>query len=227
MRRLLTIGLLLGGLLLAGCRGSESGEPPIHPNLDMDYQEKFDPQERNSFFEDNRSMRPPVLGAVARGYLREEPSFYLGRTAEEGGYVEDIPMPVTRPFLERGQERYNIYCSVCHGRAGGGQGIIMSGNYGYTPVPSYHQERLREVPDGYIYDVITNGVRNMPPYAPQIPVADRWAIVAYVRALQRSQNARPEDVPANRLPELQQRRGAALGQDTTGTASGDTTEAAP
>ena len=226
MRRLLIIVLLLTGLALTGCRGSESGEPPIHLNLDMDYQEKFDPQERNPLFEDNRSMRPPVPGAVARGYLRENASFYEGRTAE-GSYAEDIPMPVTRPLLERGQERFNVYCAVCHGRAGYGESIIMNGDYGYAPVPSYHQERLREVPDGYIYDVITNGVRNMPPYAHQIPVADRWAIVAYVRALQRSQRARPEDVPANRLPELQQRRSAALDQDTTGTASSDTTETAP
>ena len=225
MQRLLTIGLLLGGLALAGCRGSESGKPPIHLNPNMDSQEKFDPQEPNPFFEDNRAMRPPVPGTVARGYLRENASFYEGRT-DEGGYAEDIPMPVTQRLLERGQERFNIYCAVCHGRAGYGQGIITNGDYGYAPVPSYHQDRLREVSDGYLYDVITNGVRNMPPYAHQIPVADRWAIVAYVRALQRSQNARPEDVPSNRLPELQQRREAAL-EDTTGTtAAGDTTETA-
>lgn len=201
MRTLIT-GVVLSALLLVGCRGMESAEPPIHPNPNMDWQESFMPQEKNTFFADNAAMRKPPTGTVARGFLREDTRFYAGRT-EEGAYVERAPVPVTRELLERGQERYNIYCDMCHGKAGDGNGIIMTGTssitgegYGYTPAPTYHSERLRNVTDGYLYDVIANGVRNMPGYAQQIPVADRWAIVAYVRALQRSQNAQEGDVPA-------------------------------
>ena len=108
-------------------------------------------------------------------------------------------MPVTLELLQRGQERYSIYCSVCHGIAGDGRGIVMVGNggqgYGYTPAPTYHSDYLRGVEDGYVYEVITNGVRSMPSYAHEMPPADRWAVVAYVRALQRSQAAPVADVP--------------------------------
>lgn len=205
----------------------ESGSPPVHPNLNMDFQEKFDAQEANPFFADDASMRPSVPGAVARGQLREDPRFFLGRT-EGGEYVQELPVPLNRALLERGQERYDIYCTVCHGQAGGGQGVIMTGNqgsgYGYTPAPSYHVERLREVGDGYIYDVVANGIRNMPGYAQQIPVADRWAIVAYVRALQRSQNASAGDVPASVRARIAQGSSANMeGQRTgTGAAAADT-----
>ena len=192
----------------------ESGEPPIHPNPNMDWQESFKPQEKNTFFADNAAMRKPPAGTVARGFLREDTRFYAGRT-ETGEYVERAPVPVTRELLERGQERYDIYCEVCHGKAGDGNGIIMTGTssitgegYGYTPAPTYHSERLRNVTDGYMYDVIANGIRNMPGYAQQIPVADRWAIVAYVRALQRSQNAQEGDVPASITAESQQGQSA-------------------
>jgi len=169
----------------------------------MDFQEKFEAQELNPFFADRRAMRPPVPGTVARGLLKEDTPFYFGRTAE-GAYVARVPVAVTAELVMRGRERYNIYCAVCHGAAGDGQGIIMRGNYGYTPAPSFHEDRLRTVEDGYIFEVITNGVRNMPAYAHQIPVADRWAIVAYVRALQRSQQATAADLPVEVLQELQQ-----------------------
>lgn len=206
-RRTYSLLLFAAVLLLGGCRGTESPNTPIHPNTNMDFQERFDPQEPNPMFEDNRAMRPPVPGTVARGLLREDTYFHLGRT-ETGEYVEDLPVPLTRVLLQRGQERYNIYCAVCHGATGDGLGVIMVGlagqGYGYTPAPSYHEERLREVSNGYLYEVITNGVRNMPSYAQQIPVLDRWAIVAYVRALQRARFAPPEDVPAEILPELQE-----------------------
>jgi mono/diheme cytochrome c family protein len=203
-------------LALAGCRGSESENPPIHPNLNMDFQERFDPQEPNTMFADGRAMRPPVVGTVARGLLGENTDLYVGRGAD-GAYVQQIPVDVTMDFLRRGQERYNIYCSVCHGPAGDGLGIIMTGNYGYVPAPSYHDARLKEVEDGYLYDVIVNGVRTMPSYAQQISVADRWAIVAYIRALQRSQGATQGDVPAQILPTLQ----------PPATAPADTAQAAP
>lgn len=183
----------------------ESENTPVHPNLNMDFQERFDPQEQNTFFADNRAMRPPVPGTVARGFLNDDTRFYQGR--DEGGeFVPQVGelVPITSALLERGQERYEIYCSVCHGRSGDGQGIIMTGQYGYTPAPSFHQDRLREVADGYVYDVIANGIRNMPGYGHQVPVADRWAIVAHVRALQKSQYTRPEEVPASLRNRIEQ-----------------------
>lgn len=211
--------ILLAALVLGGCRGMDSDEPPIHLNLNMDYQERFDPQEANPFFADNRSMRPLVPGTVARGTLREDVAFFEGRTAG-GGFVGRMPVPTTRELLERGQERYNIYCAVCHGEAGDGQGIISTGGYGYTPATSYHDDRLRQAPDGYLYDVISNGVRTMPPYGHQVQPADRWAIVAYIRALQRSQYASAEDVPADV-------RGGISRRATSGDApAADTTDAA-
>ena len=178
-----------------------SDDPPIHPNLNMDFTESFEAQEANPFFEDGSAMRQPVPGTVKRTGLRTTATapYDLGRTAD-GALVETVPMEITAAVLERGQERYNIYCAVCHGEAGDGLGIIMTGNggqgYGYTPAPSYHTDLLRARPDGYIYDAIANGIRSMPSYAHQVSVPDRWAIVAYIRALQRSQNAVAEDVPA-------------------------------
>lgn len=199
------LAAVLAIFLLAGCRGSLSDEPPIHPNLNMDFQEKFDPQEANPFFADGRAMRPPVPGTVARGFLRADAPFYYGREAD-GSFTAQMPVPVTQEFLLRGRERYNIFCAVCHGRAGDGQGIIMTGQYGYAPAPSYHDEAVRQrmSSDGYLYDVIANGYNNMPGYAQQIPVADRWAIVAYIRALQRSQNAAEGDIPPSVLASIQQ-----------------------
>ncbi len=209
--------VLAAVLALSGCRGMVSEAPPIHPNLNMDFQEKFEAQEANPYFADGRAMRMPVAGTVARGFLRSDASLYLGRT-EAGGYVADMPVPVTRELLLRGQERYNIYCSVCHGKSGNGLGIIMTGGYGYTPAPSYHDDRLRDVEDGYVYDVISNGVRSMPGYAQQIAVADRWAIVAYIRALQRSQNAERGDLPADVLRQIEQAQSANMSGGSTGAA---------
>ena len=179
-----------------------SDDPPIHPNQNMDYQEKFEPQEYNPFFADGAAMRVPVPGTVARGMLRADAALYYGRNAD-GTFVAEMPVPVTRALLERGQERYDIFCTPCHGRAGDGQGVIMTGNYGYVPAPSYHQDYLREIEDGYLYDVIANGVRNMPAYGYHIPVDDRWAIVSYIRALQRSQYAPEADVPADVLGDIE------------------------
>ncbi len=200
----------------------KSEDPPIHPNMNMDIQNRFDPQEANPLFADNAAMRKPPSGTVARGLLRADSRYYAGRT-EEGEYVEQMPVPVNRALLERGQERYEIFCTVCHGAAGDGNGIIMTGQsnvtgqgYGYTPAPTYHSERLREETDGYIYDVVANGVRNMPGYAQQIPVADRWAIVAYVRALQRSQNADAADVPQSVISDAQPSSSASNASSSAG-----------
>lgn len=228
MRRLFATGFIIV-LLLVGCRGSQSDAPPIHPNLNMDFQEKFDPQGYNPLFEDKAAMRKPVSGTVPRGQLRDSSAFYQGRT-EDGDYVERVPIAVNRDVLERGQDRYEIYCAPCHGRTGAGNGIIMRGDYGYTPAPSYHQDGLRRTAspsprqtDGYLYDVIANGVRNMPGYAQQIPVRDRWAIVTYIRALQRSQYAEAENLPESVLARIEDETGSSVTPDgnTTGTDSTD------
>ena len=197
-KSVLIFGVLI---ILGGCRGSLKENPPIHINPNMDAMERFEAQEANPFFEDGRAMRPPVSGTVARGMLREDVEFHTGRTAD-GRYVDVMPVAYTVEFGRRGQERYDIYCTVCHGAAGDGQGILMTGGYGFISV-GYHTDRLRSIEDGYLYEVITQGVRSMPGYAQQIPVADRWAIVAYVRALQRSQNANIEDIPADKLTNIQ------------------------
>ncbi|GAB5518486.1 MAG: cytochrome c [Rhodothermales bacterium] len=202
---------LVAVVALSGCRGTLSENAPIHINPNMDWQESFKPQEANDFFADGRAARPPVAGTVARGFLKDDVAFFEGRD-DAGVYVATSPVPVTPELLQRGQERYNIYCSMCHGDAGDGAGIIMTGNngqgYGYVPAPTYHSDNLRAESDGYLYEVIANGVRNMPGYAQQITVADRWAIVSYVRALQRSQYAPEADVPASELAQAQQNASA-------------------
>lgn len=185
-------GVLLVGLMLSGCRGTISEKPPIHPNMNMDQQPRVEAQEVNNFFEDGRAMRQPVEGTVARGFRKSDAAYYEG-VDENGDWISETPVELTRALLYRGQERYNVYCTPCHGITGDGQGIIMTGQYGYVPAPTFHQDRLREAPDGEIYSAIYNGVRNMPSYAHQVPVEDRWAIVAYIRALQASQNVSEED----------------------------------
>ena len=183
-------------LVLSACRGQVSKQEPIHPNMNMDQQKRFEPQEQNKFFSDNRAMRQPVDGTVARGQLKDNTQLYQGIN-EDSSFVEDIPVEVTKSFIYRGKDRYEVFCTPCHGIAGDGNGIIMANNYGYVPAPSFHVDRLRNQSDGYIYSTIANGIRNMPSYATQIPVKDRWAIVSYVRALQRSQNVPEEQVQEN------------------------------
>ncbi len=194
--------LLVAVVMLAGCRGSISDAPPVHVNPNMDVQQRVDPQEPSPMFADGRGMRPPVVGTVARGYLKEDTAYHFGRD-EGGALVARMPVEVTRDLLERGRDRYEIFCAVCHGSAGDGQGIIMTGGYGYVPAPSYHTDALRAQPDGYLYDALTYGIRSMPGYGQQIAVADRWAIVAYLRALQRSQYATAADVPPGTLTNTQ------------------------
>ena len=184
---------------VGGCRGMTSEAPPIHPNLNMDYTQRFEAQEPNPLFADDAAQRQPVAGTIARGGLRTEGNapFYYGRNAD-GSYVDEIPIEVNASLVERGQDRYNIYCTPCHGVAGDGRGIVAVGNggqgYGFA-VPSYHTDALRARPDGYLYDVIQNGVNTMPSYGHEMAAADRWAVVAYIRALERSQAAGAADVP--------------------------------
>jgi hypothetical protein len=178
----LTLGFLLTAIaLLPGCR------------LDMHVQPRENPLSRSDFFADQRSERPPVEGTVARGQLREDTYFYTGKMGNNPG--DFLPFPVTLEVLERGRERYNIYCAPCHSRAGDGNGFVPSRGFARQP-PSFHIPRLQKAPLGYFYDVMTNGFGIMPDYASQIPPRDRWTIVAYIRALQLSQNATRADAPA-------------------------------
>jgi len=185
--------LLFISLLLMSCRGQLSEKPPISPQQNMQFQDRFNAQEKNEFFANNMSMRPPVEGTIARGELRQNSVLYEGRD-ENGEFVTEIPFEVTRSFLYRGKERYDIFCTPCHGAIGDGQGIIMTGQYGYVPAPSYHRQASYDMPDGQFYSAITEGIRSMPAYNTQIKVEDRWAIVAYIRALQQSQNVPREEI---------------------------------
>lgn len=181
------IGALLVGLCLTGaaCR------------RDMQDQPKIKPYRGTSFFGDGLASRPPVQGTIPRGYLRSDKEFYTGKKSVPSGspapastnpYTDDtdtFPFPITKETVERGRERYEIFCSVCHGLTGHGDGMVV--RRGFRRAASFHDDRLRQAPVGHFFDAITNGWGAMPPYAAQIPVQDRWAIIAYVRALQLSQ----------------------------------------
>ncbi len=185
--------LLLSAAAMLNCyRGRPSEKPPIHIIPDMDSQPKYQAQEASEFFENGRAMRMPVDGTVSKDHLRKDTRYYQGKS-ENGQFVDSVPIQITLPLLKRGQERYDIFCAPCHSRIGDGQGIMV--NRGYIPPPTFHADRLREIEDGHIYDVIAQGIRNMPSYAHQVPVNDRWAIVSYMRALQRAQNASLQDIP--------------------------------
>lgn len=167
---------------------------------DMHDQAKYKPLKASSFFDDGRGSRPVLPDTVARGHLNDDALLYTGKSGAD--FAKVFPYPVTRPLLARGQERYNIYCAPCHDRTGGGNGMIV--RRGYRKPPSFHIDRLRGMPVGYFFDVITHGFGVMPDYASQVPVDDRWAIVAYLRALQLSQHAALTDVPANEQAKLAQ-----------------------
>ena len=198
--RLVATALLLA--TIAGCTGMDSTKPPIVGIRNMYNQPRYDTQERKPFFADQRSMRPEVEGTISREMVT---SLHLetGVSAATEGYVSVIPPEVAMKFgskealLARGQERYNIFCAPCHSASGDGKGMVsrratVLGATGLV-APSFHDDRLRHIPDGQLYATIRNGLRNMPAYGYNVPVDDRWAIVGYVRALQLSQLAeRPE-----------------------------------
>jgi len=161
---------------------------------DMYDQAKKEPLEASAFFKDGRVARPLVAGTIARGQLETAAPLFTGR--ENGEFVADLPVPVSDQLLEQGQTMFNIYCTPCHGRIGDGEGMIVA--RGFKRPPSYHIERLRGAPVGHYFDVITNGFGAMPPFKNRIAPEDRWAITAYVRALQLSQFA-----PANTLSETE------------------------
>jgi len=154
-------------------------------------QPRYEPLQKSSLFDDERASRPLVEGTVARGHLEADEPFYTEKS--NGRPVTGFPFPVDRQNLQRGQERYDIFCSPCHDRVGMGRGMIV--RRGYRPPPSWHIDRLRAAPPGHFFDVISHGFGSMPDYAAEIPVRDRWMIVAYIRALQLSQNAAIGDVP--------------------------------
>jgi mono/diheme cytochrome c family protein len=173
-------------LTLAGCR------------QDMHDQPRFKPLAESDFFADLRSSRAPVDGTVARGQLHEDTYFYTGKIGANPGNYMPSEVPVSEETLARGRERFNIYCAPCHSRLGDGNGMVVQ--RGYRHPPSYHQDRLRQAPLGYFFDVMTNGFGAMPDYAAQIPPRDRWCIVAYIRALQLSQNASAADIAGQQIP---------------------------
>jgi hypothetical protein len=171
---------LAGTLALVGCR------------QDMHDQPKFVPQRGTTLFEDGRSARPQVENTVSRGQLHEDAYFATGMMGGKEG--DAMPFPVTMDVLERGQERYNIYCTPCHSRVGNGAGMIVQ--RGYRPAGNFHTPRLMAAPLGHFFNVMTNGYGAMPDYAAQLTPEDRWAVVAYIRALQLSQDAKPSDTAA-------------------------------
>ena len=165
---------------------------------DMHNQPRYKPLAASSFFGDGRSARPVIADTVARGDMRIDDAHYTGKV--NGADVDAFPFQISKADIHRGQERFNIFCSPCHGRLGDGQGMIV--RRGFRQPPSYHIDRLIKAPVGHFFDVVTNGFGAMPSYASRVPVDDRWRIIAYVRALQFSQDATVADVPAANRPDL-------------------------
>jgi len=190
MRRLMLIALATAAL--AGCRGETSEDPPLVPIRNMYDQPKYMMQEESAYYDDHRNMRPPVDGVISR---EEEIDSRIahGLLEDNTAYVLVVPPEVVQKaggmdaMLARGKERYGIYCTPCHGLSGAGDGIVIKRNAGMPPPPTFHQDRIRHMPDGQVFATIENGVRNMPAYGPAVPTMDRWAIVEYVRALEVSQ----------------------------------------
>jgi mono/diheme cytochrome c family protein len=190
---------------VTGCaRGCTSSRPPIHLNPSMDDQPKVLSQTASTFFFNGSSMREPVPGTIPIGGLKEDPVFFTGKSAD-GQFVATIPMAVDEALLERGRQRYQIYCQPCHDARGDGKGILFQ--RGNVPTASFHDDKILKYTDGQIFDIMTNGQGLMPSYRWPIPTADRWAIIAHVRELQRERQARaaaastsaeaPADKPAN------------------------------
>jgi mono/diheme cytochrome c family protein len=201
------VAALVPPLLVAQYRYSTKSLPRIHPIQDLDFQEKYKTQASSPLFADGRAMRLPIAGTVADGWLEADEHFYSGLV--DGKEAVTFPIPVTKEKMLRGQERFNIYCATCHGLQGeGGNTSIISIRAmkridattdppGWVLPLSLHKEEVRQQPVGKYFSTITNGIRTMPSYGAQIPVEDRWAIILYIRALQKSQNATLDDVPTD------------------------------
>jgi mono/diheme cytochrome c family protein len=207
-------GVIVLIIATMGWRGMTSERRPLMLVPDMDIQPRYDAQAESAFFTDGRTMRPTPAGVVAYAgpdyfsdagsprlnvdLLAEDDAYYRGKAGKE--FVAKMPVKVDLALLRRGRERFNINCAVCHGATGAGNGITTQ--YGLVGVPTYHDQRLRSMPDGEIFNTITNGKNSMTAYGHQVEYRDRWAIVAYIRTLQRSQNATEADVPASALGEM-------------------------
>jgi mono/diheme cytochrome c family protein len=192
MRTLFSIALIGAAFAGTGCELRQA----------MYDQPKYKPLQRSEFFSDGRASRPLPEGTVARGLLKDDEHLHDGIV--NGAMAETFPYPITAEILARGQERYNIFCMPCHDMSGSGNGMVVQ--RGYKRPTSFHEARLRQSPPGYFYNAIKNGFGQMPQYADQIPVHDRWAIVAYIRALQLSRNAAIDDVPPEERAALETAR---------------------
>ena len=190
-RRRCAVAMLLAGyaLLALGCTQQMAVQPSYRPYRPSD------------FFPDGASARPLPADTVARGHLQDDTLLFTGKDAN-GQNSTEFPFPVTRDVLDRGRQRFEIACVPCHGYVGDGDGLVVQ--RGFLAPPTYHSDRLRQAPVGYFFEVITSGLGAMPSYADQVTVPDRWAIIAYIRALQLSQNAPLGDVPADVLARLEQ-----------------------
>jgi mono/diheme cytochrome c family protein len=195
------LSLVLGSLALAGCANFPTTSAPIEVMDDMDRQQKYKPQSlyrQTGIFDDARSNRMPVPGTVAVGYLKDDDATMRGIV--NGQYVGTNPMKIDAALLKNGQARFNTYCSPCHDKTGSGQGVVPKRTL-WLPT-NLHEDRVVAMPDGELYDVISNGRRTMHGYKYQVVEADRWAIVAYVRALQRSDRGTLDEVPAELRSDL-------------------------
>jgi len=200
LRTVTGAALVLAALALGGCR------------QDMHDAPRYNPLRPSVFFANGSSARPLLANTVARGQLHDDRHLFEGIV--DGKPAETFPFPITEDVLRRGQERFNVFCSPCHGRTGEGNGMIVQ--RGFRQPPSYHEDRLRNAPVGYFFDVMTHGFGAMQDYASQLPVADRWAVAAYIRVLQVSQRATVDDVPADHRAELDRPATPATGERREG-----------
>jgi len=206
---LVTAFLVVLVISIAGFRGRLSTRPPVEVFPDMDRQAKYKPQAESRFFADGRADRPLPAGVVPRGrsvvadpdFLRAADFLYRGK-APNGEFARGFPpsLPISESFMARGRERYTIYCAPCHGALGDGQGITKP--YGMVTTASYHDDRLRQMPEGEIFNTITNGKNTMGAYADKLSPEDRWAVILYVRALERARQGTEADVPADHKADL-------------------------
>ncbi len=194
---------------IMGFRGLRSTQPPVEVFPDMDRQARYKPQAASKFFADGRADRPQVAGTVPRGraetgeadatFLRADDRRFLGKNSD-GSFATAFPVEVNATLIARGRDRYAIYCAPCHGALGDGQGVTK--RYGMVATPTFHDDRLRTMAHGEIFNTITNGKNTMMPYGDKLTPDERWAVIAYVRALQRAQNAKIDDVPLEKRGEL-------------------------
>jgi mono/diheme cytochrome c family protein len=191
--------ILVALLFLSGCSAAQR-VPPVEVWDDMKRQGKFKPQLENALFDDHRDSRVPPAGAVARGHLAEATPYFTGMDGEL--YVGKSPVPLTPDLLKKGQAKFGTYCTPCHDRAGTGQGIVPAHAPSWQP-SNLTEDRVVQLADGEIFHVVTNGRRSMPAYRFQVSVEDRWAIIAYLRVLQRAAHGTIDDVPADQKAGLQ------------------------